>query len=193
MNKLEERLICFLETNKAISEEDREVYAYALKSVWILGGNIITSLLIGFGLKVPWYCVLLLLAIILLRSDAGGYHAATVWRCYIMSCMVLIMALLWVKVEIPFRTAITVCMAVPLYVLIFRYAPLEAENKPLDEEEKKTTGRRARVILTVEMVTGLACIPIDEKAACIILSAIISCGAGSIGWDIKTKLKQRGM
>ena len=33
MNKLEERLICFLETNKAISEEDREVYAYALKKI----------------------------------------------------------------------------------------------------------------------------------------------------------------
>ncbi len=193
MKRLEERLICFLETNKAISEEDREIYAYALKSAGILGVNIMTSLLIGFWLKVPWYCLLLLAAIILLRSDAGGYHAQTAGRCYILSCMVLMAALLWIKAEIPFRTVMTVCAAVPFFLLIFRNAPLDSENKPLNAEEKKRIGKRARVIVTMEMVIGLACIPINEKAACILLSAIISCGAGYLGWFIKNRAKQTGM
>ena len=192
MLKLSEKLIGFMETNQAISEEDREVYEYAIESVWILGGNIVTSLLIGFGLKVPWYCVLLLLAIIFLRSDAGGYHATTVWRCYFMSCMVLVLSLLWVKAEIPCQTAITVCMAIPSYLMILRYAPLEAENKPLDETEKQVIGRRARVIATVEMAAGLACFLIDKRAAYAILCAVVSCGAGYVGWFIKKKKSERG-
>lgn len=193
MLKLSEKLIGFMETNQTISEEDREVYEYALESVWILGGNIVTSLLIGFGLKVPWYCVLLLLAIIFLRSDAGGYHATTVWRCYVMSCMVLVLSLLWVKAEIPCQAAITVCMAIPSYLMILRNAPLEAENKPLNEMEKRIIGRRARVIATIEMAAGLACFLIDKKAAYAILCAIMSCGAGYVGWFIQKKVKRTRM
>ena len=52
-----------METNGAISREDRDIYEYALKSAWILGINIITSLIIGFVLRSPWYCILLLLSI----------------------------------------------------------------------------------------------------------------------------------
>ena len=193
MKGLEEKLICFLETNQAISEEDREIYSYALKCAGILGGHIITSILIGFWLRVPWYCLLLLTAIILLRSDAGGYHAETAGRCYILSCTVLIAALLWMKADVPFRTVVTVCAAIPFFLLIFRNAPLDSENKPLTVEEKKKIGRRARVIVMAEMISGLVCIPFDEKAACILLSAIISCGVGYIGWFIKNRKKQTGM
>ncbi len=60
-------------------------------------------------------------------------------------------------------------------------------------EEKKKIGRRARVIVMAEMISGLVCIPFDEKAACILLSAIISCGVGYIGWFIKNRKKQTGM
>ena len=105
------------------------VYEYTLKIIAILGGNIMISLLIGFGLGVPLYCMMLLFSIIVLRSDAGGYHADNMWVCYFLSCMGLMGALLWIKAEIPYQALITVCMAVPSYFFVFRNAPLEAENK----------------------------------------------------------------
>ncbi len=171
-----------METNGAISREDRDIYEYALKSAWILGINIITSLIIGFVLRSPWYCILLLLSIIPLRSDAGGYHASTAWGCYLLSCAGLIAVLLWVKAEIPYQETVTACMAVLSYILIFRYAPLEAENKPLDEREKRVIGKRARKIATIETAVGFVCFLIDKKAACTMLSAVIWCAAGYIGW-----------
>lgn len=187
MRKFGQKLIYFMETNGAISEEDRDVYEYALKSAWILGINIITSLIIGLVLRAPWYCILLLLAVIPLRSDAGGYHAPNAWRCYLLSCAGLIAILLWVKAEIPFQGLLTACMAILSFLLIFRYAPLEADNKPLDEVEKRVIGKRARKIVTVETAVGLTCLLIEKKAALTILSAIIWCAIGYIGWFLEKR------
>ena len=189
MSGWKDKLIGFLETNGAIAGEDREVYEYTLKIIAILGGNIMISLLIGFGLGVPLYCMMLLFSIIVLRSDAGGYHADNMWVCYFLSCMGLMGALLWIKAEIPYQALITVCMAVPSYFFVFRNAPLEAENKPLAQIEKKIIGRRARIIVTVEMAAVLICLVIDKKSACTIMCSVIWCAIGYIGWFMKKKRK----
>ncbi len=193
MRKLSDKLIGILEINGDVSREDREVYEYALYGLGMLVINGLTSILIGVVLKVPWYCVLFLSAMMPLRSDAGGYHAPGAWKCYLLSCAMVTAALLWIKAELSFQTVFTICMAVPSCYFIFRYAPLESENKPLDAEEKKIIGKRARVIVTVEMTAGLACFLVNEKAACAILSAIICCGAGYAGWFIQMKQKRVGM
>lgn len=190
MGRLEDRMIGFMEKNGSISAEDEDIYRYAIKSTWILGGNVVLSVLIGFAIGAPWYCLLLLLAIIPLRSDAGGYHASNVWCCYVLSCFGLILVLMWVKAQIPYQTAVTVCLAIVSSVFIFRYAPLEAENKPLDCHEKKRIGKRARKITAAELSAGIICFLIDKKAAYTILSAIIWCAVGYIGWFIKKNVRR---
>ena len=192
-DKIRDRLISLMEIKGDISREDREVYEYALNGIWILGINMITSILIGVGLGVPWYSVLFLLAVIPLRSDAGGYHASDAWRCYFLSCGILVLVLMWVRTDFPFRTIITICMAVPSYIFIFRNAPLASENKPLDIDEQRAAGKRARAIMTAEMLIGFVCCLIDERAACTIMSAVICCGAGYIGWFLQKRDKQMGM
>ena len=185
MQETEEKILRFLEQSGRITEEDKDVYRYALQSVWILGGNIVTSILIGILLGHPWYCLLLLLALIPLRSDAGGYHAPNVWQCYFMSCGVLVAALLWIRAQFHFQTGITVFLASLSFFFVFRFAPLEAENKPLDKMERQVIGRRARTTLVLEFVAGLACLGFDEKAAYAVLLAIIWCGVGYAGWFLK--------
>ena len=185
MVSLEDRMISFMEKNGSISAEDEAIYRYALKSTWILGGNIVLSAVIGFAMGAPWYCLLLLLAIIPLRSDAGGYHASNIWCCYVLSCLGLMLVLMWVKAEIPYHTAVTVCLSAVSSVFIFRYAPLPAENKPLDDCQKERIGKRARKITALELAAGLSCFLIDTKAAYTILSAMIWCAVGYIGWFIK--------
>lgn len=192
MQETEERILHFLIHSGRITEEDKDVYRYALQSVWIMGGNIITSLFIGILLGHLGYCLLLLLALIPLRSDAGGYHAPNVWQCYFMSCGVLVAALLWIRAQIPFQTEITVFFAAVSFFFVFRFAPLAAENKPLDERERRIIGRRARIMLVLELVAGLLCLGVDQKAAYSILSAIIWCGVGYAGWFLEKYVQRRG-
>ena len=85
MERFFEKITRALVENGNIREEEEEVYQYALKSMLILGGNILLSLMIGVCMGMPGYCVLFLCMLVPLRSDAGGYHAPNLFICYLLS------------------------------------------------------------------------------------------------------------
>ena len=60
MERFFEKITRALVENGNIREEEEEVYQYALKSMLILGGNILLSLMIGVCMGMPGYCVLFL-------------------------------------------------------------------------------------------------------------------------------------
>ena len=61
MERFFEKITRALVENGNIREEEEEVYQYALKSMLILGGNILLSLMIGVCMGMPGYCALLLI------------------------------------------------------------------------------------------------------------------------------------
>ena len=71
MERFFEKITRALVENGNIREEEEEVYQYALKSMLILGGNILLSLMIGVCMGMPGYCVLFLCMLVPLRSDAA--------------------------------------------------------------------------------------------------------------------------
>lgn len=191
MKKVFGNLADVLEKNGSISHEDREVYVFAMKTFLIQGSNIIISLLLGYWLQSFWYCALFLCVMIPLRSDAGGYHAPGPISCFLLSFSLLAGALLWIKGNIPHKLTITVCLAVFLFPFILKHAPLAAKTKPLDEQEKKIIGKRARIIVTVELLAGLFFVPVNARIACTVLCAIIWCGIGYIGWFLDKKWNRK--
>lgn len=185
MDKFFWKIVCILEENNCIEKEDKEAYVYALKTFLIYISNVLLSLIIGFALKVPEYCAVFLVAFILLRQDAGGYHAPGWILCYFLSCTTLILSLLWIKISVQNKLFITVVSALVSYVLIMKYAPLEDDNRPLDDVEKKVIRRRARYIVTLEMVSGAVLFVVNEKIAYGIWSAVVWCGVGYLAWFVK--------
>ena len=69
MERFFEKITRALVENGNIREEEEEVYQYALKSMLILGGNILLSLMIGVCMGMPGYCVLFLCMLVPLRSQ----------------------------------------------------------------------------------------------------------------------------
>ena len=55
MERFFEKITRALVENGNIREEEEEVYQYALKSMLILGGNILLSLMIGVCMGMPGY------------------------------------------------------------------------------------------------------------------------------------------
>lgn len=177
-----------LVANGNISKEDEGVYQYAVKSIFILGANVLISLLIGIVMDEPWYCMLFLLALIPLRSDAGGYHAPNMPVCYLLSFASLIFTLLGVKDIQLFPRISIVIVAFLSTLLIFTYAPLESKNRPLTDREKTSIGKRARMIVCVEMVLGMVLLFVNRKAAFAISSAIFWCAVGYVAWFVEKKI-----
>lgn len=189
MEKFFNRIVNGLEENGSIEAEDREVYIYALKMVRTYVINFMISAAIGIAMDMFGYCMVFLIAFMILRQEAGGYHARGWKACYFLSTMILLMALIWIKVQFVCKIYITVILAVVSSICIFNHAPLADENKPLEERDKKAIRKRARRIVVLELLAGILIIPFQNMVACAILSSVILCGGTYVVWFIKEKRK----
>jgi accessory gene regulator B len=136
--------------NGTINAEDKEIYEYGLKHIAALFINIITTLIIGFIFGMVWQTILFMVSYIPLRSYAGGYHARTPLRCYILSIILTICVLLSIK-YIPYNNMLLLIITFISGILIFMFAPVDTENKPLDDIETRVFKKRTRIILFLEV------------------------------------------
>lgn len=187
MIKLFEKITGSLVQNGNIQKEDETVYQYALKSVLILGGNVLLSLLIGVYMGVPGYCILFLAALIPLRSDAGGYHASNLIICYLLSFVSLALSMFIVRAGIAWHSFVIAAISFGSALCIFRFAPLESKGKPIENDERIYIRKRARKIVCLEWGVGALLLLADRRAAYAVWLAIICCAIGYAGWFIKRK------
>lgn len=149
--KLSNKITDILLGNNTIKQEDREIYCYGVQQGLTLILNILTTIVIAFVCREFWQCLIFMISFILPRRYAGGYHAKTPLRCYIYSNAVIFAALLIIKF---FTLGIFICgcLSVISGAIIFFLSPIEAANKPLDDEEKMVYRIRARIILVILLV-----------------------------------------
>lgn len=182
MDKFGKRVIDALEENGNISKEDKEVYVFALQAVFLYAVNIVLSVIIGMAMGMLEYCLMFLGAFIVLRQDAGGYHAPDWKICSFLSCVILGMTLVWLKISFRYQVYVTFFLALISTAYIFIHAPLETKMKPLDDVGRAASRRRTKKAVIAEMVLGMLLMPLDVKAACAILSSIIWCSGGYVAW-----------
>lgn len=91
-----------------------------------------------------------------LRSYAGGIHAGTPSRCFVLSLVMLtLVAAVNKYVFIP--QYISYIVLTLSFVAVIILSPVETPNKPLDETEKKVYGRKTKIIALIEAVVGVIC------------------------------------
>lgn len=149
-----------------IQEQEKDIYIYGLQQGLYILFNILTTVALGLFFNMLLYALLFTVAFIPLRQNAGGYHAKTPFRCYLLGSMVTALSLLAVKVlyVYPVLSAITVLIG---GAVIFILAPTQDNNNPLDDTEKKVYGKRARIIYAFELCafTVLIIFKLYEAAA----------------------------
>lgn len=174
MQSFEAKIVNYLMENDIIMEEDLELYSYGLKQLFYLGINVITAIMIGMLLGMIWQSVLFSLAYIPLRQYAGGYHASNSVRCYILSLILIYVALLTVK-HAAVDLTIVLCVIVISNIIIWIKAPVESKNKRLNDKEKKAFGKYARGIAVIESSVSLAILNVSVIAAkCVLISVALS-------------------
>lgn len=154
-----------------IDKKERDLYSYGLKEGIILLTNILTAALVGILYGMLWQALLYLIVYIPLRSYAGGYHASTQLKCYLLSTLLIMGVLLGIR-YIHWNYFITLGLTLVSGILIFLLAPVEDNNKKLDEIEFLVYRKRARLIYIFELSLLLLVIlmKLNQAAACIAVS-----------------------
>lgn len=137
-----------------IPESDADIYVFGCYQFGMMLLNIVTTIGLGILFRLFLPCVLLNLSFIPIRISAGGHHADSPVKCYVLSTL-LIAALLailkWVSVSLLAAWILILAASAVLLWL----APVETENNPLDETEVRVYRRRTRIVLGIELLAAL--------------------------------------
>lgn len=149
--KIKGKIAGILLRDGVISPEEAEIVEYGLEN---LGSSLLgmaVTLLTGYCFGFLRGSFLLWLLIFPLRKNAGGYHAATKGRCLLFSAAMLFVSVVcFVQMELPDMDCILIASC--CFVIIFLLAPVENDNKHLDQMEYLVYQRRTRMILLLESV-----------------------------------------
>ncbi len=146
-----------MKLSKGLEDSDKDIYIFGLYQGAILLLNICTSLLIGVILNMVFEIILYLIFFIPLRIFAGGYHAKTQLRCYIMSSATTVLILLGIRFLQRYSSIWELICFVVAFCVIWIFVPVADANKPLLDKEKISYKKKVRKILVIlTAIAGIA-------------------------------------
>ena len=166
-NKITKKLIDI----NIIEVSDSELYEYGFWQGGVLFFNFLTVALLGILFNMLLESIIFLIFYGVLRTIAGGYHARTQHACYILSILLMVVVLIMLK-TFPWNTIICCILTILSISVIFILAPVQDENKLLDETEKKIFKKLSRVISLLYgfIIFLLFLLNKNELAYCVVIS-----------------------
>jgi len=151
LQSISEKLTLSLIESNIIDKEDEDLYQYGILQGFRIILNLVSALVIGLAFGRLPEIVLFMSAYIPLRSYAGGFHAKTPQRCYVLSVAMLCLVSIGLRQAFLSDTILYVISAASA-VTVFAVSPVEDKNKPLDETEFRVFRKKARIILAAEFL-----------------------------------------
>lgn len=158
MNRLfSQKFADYLEKQSIIKNDEKNIYSYGISQTAFILLNLFITCLIAFLLDKKVELLIFILEFATLRSFSGGYHSKNPAICTFISSIVQIIAVCSLDV-IYLNKGILIAFTIIISLLIAFISPIEANNKPLDDLEKKVYKHRTIVILiALNMVSILGC------------------------------------
>ena len=132
-------------SEKCIKEEEADVYRFGLECMILKLIHYVSYIIIALALHSLPSLLISSCVMISLRSKAGGYHAKTRIGCYAFSCSMITVLCLLNRMVLP--ELIHMVMLVIANIIILVWAPVENENRPLEQVEINVF--RKQVIITL--------------------------------------------
>ena len=120
--------------SQAIPKEDAPLVSFGIVQGLRTIIEIVILLITSFVFKLFWQGVIILLVFIPLRIYAGGYHAKTPMRCAVKTWLLFLGILLWLKF-VPANVWAQIILLLVTFVSLWKFAPVQHPNKPLEEYE----------------------------------------------------------
>lgn len=149
---LTDKIINGMEKRKRFDPQRKNIYRCGINQMLNMLLNIVTFFVIGLVFNKIVETIIFTFAYIPLRSYAGGFHASTPFRCWIISAIMLISVFSFMILVNP-NVYVYDTMGLSAVFLIILLSPVEDKNKPLDDIEIKVYKKRTIIILFTEIAS----------------------------------------
>ena len=127
-------------------EEKEEIIRYGLERIKSTCIMTLVTLLMGCIFQVFFQSIIFLVCFIVLRKYAGGYHADTQNRCYVISTVIFAVALLAIRYMSDGNdNEIFILLQSVNFILLCFLVPVDNKNHRLEQWEKEKYGKKARI------------------------------------------------
>ncbi len=180
MDKLIDATMDFLYHNEEnMDEEQAEIVRYGLELFFLKVSFFLATMVIGILMGSFWESLIFTALLSGIRTMAGGFHANTRMQCFVMSMLTFTCVLMILKLAAVYNVILIplTVLAVISSIIIWKFAPIDTENKPLEDDETVVFRKKARVMLLIEMCLAVATYLIGfVSVACSALLALITTG-----------------
>lgn len=127
---------------------------YGLELMISSGIVLILMQIVSIAFRMPFSWIWFALGFAPLRSTAGGYHATSHLRCYVISSGLFAFVLI-VEKYTNLHECILVYLSSVALILVMRYAPVEAANKRLSKKRKKSNRNKSLVLASIALIVSI--------------------------------------
>lgn len=149
---------------KVLKTEEIRIYQYGYILLYEVVLNLIFALNIGLIFGELKMISFFLFMYIPLRSFCGGWHADKIWKCTIISNIILLLQILG---ERFLAQNIVIYMIIGLFVFclisILHMAPVETESKKINTNERRIYKKRIYCITLIQAVVFVVLVLVDAK------------------------------
>lgn len=134
-----------------LQKEQKQTYIFGYQLLIGKILSVILMLIIAVMTGTLVEMLLFMFAFIILRQYAGGFHFKNAEICIFFSAIVCMIVTLALKSNIGWVPVfVTVIIEFITFIIIWKLAPIDSENKRLDDLEKRIYKNRSRVVLIIE-------------------------------------------
>lgn len=194
IHEISECIVKFYGAKVGYSQDEMDVCEYGMELVI---SDIIAIMIVAISsifTRTILYTLILLMTFIILRHQAGGFHASTHTKCNILFFGGYILSMLLIKLT---STQVLKCLIIAMniisFIAIIIYAPVSHPNRPVSNKKKKKFRMKSIIltsILTIVSVVLSVYEQTDRYGLCITLGIFfvgLSVMAETIKQSIKTK------
>lgn len=172
---LSSKLADFLWKKQVISDEDREICVY--------GYELIISSLFGVGLVLALGAVIdkmvdtviFIVVFMLTRQYCGGYHANSYVKCItVFSAVYCIVIALTTLMSATFGVVVWVMTIAAAESVIIELSPMENENKPMSDHEKKKNRIISVIISLAVSAISAGILAVSKEISLLIALTLLS-------------------
>lgn len=177
MEKIINIAMNFLYRNKDdMDEEKAEIIKYGLELLFIKIIFFAATMVIGLFMHSFWQCIIFTTFFSKIRSFAGGYHANSRIQCFVQSMITFVTVLIILKlVKLYVMILIPVSiLSIISSIIIFCFAPVDTENKRIDDEEFRIFKVKSRITMLIEIALAIIAYFIRfQSISCSVMLALI--------------------
>lgn len=151
---LSTKIVNFFVAEKAVNDEDFEVYKYGVELILSLLASFTATLIISLITKKFLFFLIFGIFFISLRVFAGGYHADSYRKCFFttVSVYILYLCVVEIMVDLDYSQNFLINLFALCFnnVTVFRLAPLVHKNNIIDESGIEKNKKNSRIIVIID-------------------------------------------